>query len=264
MIRAQSADNLVRELAVISLMIALISFVTFALVDASPNIDFGDLNDSLLLGGKIVFLAGQNQTLRHGEISGVITIQRQCLNGTALIHGENTLYLEARATENMTHKSATAKFYDASCLPLPTSDRGTELVIQNGSSTANFYFSEATPGTWAIMVLGSDGLSPIKPEVLFSMNMQYKVSADGSMQPYYEVGYFLSSIRTCFAVNSEPMPTSMMVPLSTVLMPKAVVNQPGDTPLSGEEGILFGVVFAVCVFIVIAAAAVVVLFGQKR
>ncbi len=266
MTRKTSTAGIIPKLTVAFLILSLISLATIMLVDAAPNIDYSDLNDPLLHGGKIVFTAGTNQTLQHNELSCLIIIQRQHLNGTALTAWENTIYVEARPAENLSQKSTTAKFYDLSHLPLPTSEGGNSLVIQNGSSTAGFYYCEATPGDWVILVLGSDGLSPTKPEVPFSENCeQYKTLADGSVKPYFQVGYFLSSVRTCFVVNPEPIPTSLMVPVSTVLStPKAVLHQSGDTQLINEGGVLFGVVFAVCVFIVIAAASVVVLFGKKR
>ncbi|MGD6851135.1 MAG: hypothetical protein ACQCN6_03650 [Candidatus Bathyarchaeia archaeon] len=266
MTRKTPAAGIIRKITASFLILAFLSLATLTFVDASPNIDYGDPNDPLLHGGKIVFTAGTNQTLLHYELSRLITIQRQCLNGTALTDGENTVYVEARVAANMSQKSATAEFYDISHLPLPTSERGAELVIQNGCSTTSFYYCEATPGDWVLLVPGSDGLSPTKPEVPFSGNCeQYRVLADGSMDPFYQVGYFLSSVRTCFVVNPEPIPTSLMVPVSTVLAtPRAVLHQHGDTLLINEGGVLFGVVFAVCLFIVITAASVVVLFGKKR
>ena len=85
---------------------------------------------------QFVFTAGENQTLNSGQVSSLITVQRQTSNGTPIT--SPALY-----NVLLSSTSTGGKFYSNAA--------GTILInhidIANGASTASFYYRDTTAGT---------------------------------------------------------------------------------------------------------------------
>ena len=85
---------------------------------------------------KLVYTAGTTQTVAAGSVSAIVTVQRQDANGNPTTTGAITVNLATSA-------SSTGKFYsDASGTTVITT-----ITINDGSSSANFYYKDTAVGT---------------------------------------------------------------------------------------------------------------------
>jgi len=121
---------------------------TFSSWSASGSITFADANDPttdatisgsgtitanfVLPSPKLVYTGGYTQTRTVGQMSTVITVQRQFANGTAMTNGTTTVTL--------TSNSSGGGFYNQYGDQIPS------VTISNGQSSATFYYMDYTAG----------------------------------------------------------------------------------------------------------------------
>lgn len=117
-------------------------------------------------GNKLYFFpAGTSQFLARNVGSAVITVQRQTSSGSAITAGPTNVYL--------TTTSSGGKFYSNSAC---TTEITTYLTINNGVSTANFYYKDSNTGTPTITATATNFASV---QTTFNVNMLYS-NFDGS------------------------------------------------------------------------------------
>jgi flagellin-like protein len=142
-----SGDNGVHTFAGTGFTLKTAGSQTITVTDGSVSATSSSITVNPNAASKLVYTAGTNQTLITGQVSSVITVERQDQYGNPTTTGSITV--------NLTSSSGTGRFYSNS----GGTTQITTRTISGGSSSANFYFGDTTAGM-PTLTASSGSLTP--------------------------------------------------------------------------------------------------------
>jgi hypothetical protein len=153
-----SADQGVHDFSGLGFILKTVGNQNITVTDESSGIS---ANLTITVGAKLVFTVGANQTINAGQMSNLITIQREDGNGNPYTVGWTCVYLETNQAPFLNYSTGSYGnfYYTNGSLMDPSLP---SILITPASSSASFYYEDEYNGNWTLTA-DSDGSFPYIP-----------------------------------------------------------------------------------------------------